>query len=406
MNKLPLTDRFYIASNDVVYLDGNSLGRLPLAAVKRVETLVRDGWGTDLISGWNQDWIHLPRKLGDRIGGIVGAASGQCIVTDSTSINLFKLATAALRSQPGRSKVITDATNFPSDLYVLQSAVDAAGRGQHLETVGRPDFVEPQTKSIVDAIDSDTALVSLSHVTFRSGSLYPMREITKAAHAAGAIVLWDLSHSVGCIPIELDDDGVDLAVGCTYKYLCGGPGAPAFLYVRRDLQAKLENPIAGWFSHRSPFEFRADYQPAATIDRFSVGTPPVLSMAAIEAGLDIVVSVGMQRLRQRSVQLTERFLQHFDQRLANLGFTLRTPRIPELRGSHISLGHPEARRVTQNLIERHKVIPDFRSPDNLRLGFAPLYTTDAEVDRAVDAIVTTIVEKRYEEIGISSDPVT
>jgi kynureninase len=401
-----LLDRFLIADANEIYLDGNSLGRLPLAAQRRLETLVRESWGTDLISGWNRDWIGLPRRIGDKIGALVGARDGECVVADSTSVNLFKLATAAVRLQSGRSKIITDATNFPSDLYILQSAASAAGGERVVEVVGRPDQTEVDTEALISRIDSQTALVSLSHVTFRSGSLYPMREINDAAHDVGALVLWDLSHSVGAVPIELNASGSDLAVGCTYKYLCGGPGAPAFLYVREDLQTSLTNPIAGWFSHQSPFTFDQAYSPSASIDRFLTGTPPVLSLAAIEAGIDLVQEVGMPKLRRRSVALTSRFIDHFDASMARLGFSLRTPRSADARGSHISLGHPEARRITQNLIERHKVIPDFRSPDNLRLGFAPLYTTEQEVDQAAAAIIRTVVEREFETVVIGDQPVT
>lgn len=406
MSNSESTQRFQISSPDEIYLDGNSLGRLPMKTIARLETLVRDGWGTDLIAGWNRDWIHLPTKIGDQIGGVIGAATGQCVVADSTSVNLFKLATAALRHQASRKSIVTDAANFPSDLYVMQSAAEAAGGGYKINVVGQPDDVLPSTEQVIAAIDSDTALVTLSHVTFRSGGLYPMSEITSAAHEIGALVLWDLSHSVGAVPMQLDEWQVDLAVGCTYKHLCGGPGAPAFLYVRQSLQDKLCNAIQGWFSHTAPFKFEGSYAPASGIKRFLTGTPPVLSLAAIEAGVAEVADVGIDLLRQRSINLTERFIELFDDRLSKLRFSLRTPRQPEFRGSHISIGHPEARRITQALIEQHRVIPDFRAPDNLRLGFAPLYTTIDEVERAVNAIVETVVDKQYENVFAQDQPVT
>jgi kynureninase len=406
IEEVALIQRFLVADPNVCYLDGNSLGRLPLAAEQRIKRLVHEGWGSDLIGGWNADWIHLPRRLGDKIGQVIGAAPGQCVVADSTSVNLFKLATAALLARPDRETILTDGVNFPSDLYVLGSAAKAAGRGQVVRRVGREDQIDADPAAIVDAIDTSTALVSLSHVTFRSGSLYPMEQITRAAHDHGAMVLWDLSHSVGCVPIELDRCEVDLAVGCTYKYLCGGPGAPAFLYVRHDLQCELENPVSGWFGHRRPFAFDTHYEPSASIDRFLTGTPPVISLAGIEAGVDLVAEAGVAELRSRSIALTERLVDRFDSQLAECGFQLRSPRDPLCRGSHISLGHPEARRITENLIRRHRVIPDFRTPDNLRLGIAPLYTTEAEIDRAVDAIRETVLQSQYDQIELSDSPVT
>ncbi len=404
--QLPWLDAFFIANPDVCYLDGNSLGRLPLAAQKRVDSLLVDGWGKQLIGGWNADWIHLPGRIGAKIAQVVGAESPEVIVADSTSVNLFKLATAALRLRPDRHSIVTSATNFPSDLYILESAVRACGGRLELHAVGSPNDVSISAEQLVGALNSDTALVCLSHVDFRSGYLHDMHSITQAAHAAGALVLWDLSHSVGAVPIALNDCDVDLAVGCTYKYLCGGPGAPAFLYVRESLQRKLENPIAGWFSHQRPFEFSTEYQPRDSIDRFLTGTPPVLSLAAIEAGVNLVSKVGLDRLRARSIQLTSRLIDLFDHQLLGLGFELRTPRDPARRGSHVSIAHPEARRITQCLIEHHQVIPDFRQPDSIRLGVAPLYTTDAEILRSIEALAKIVTDRQFEQIELADAPVT
>jgi kynureninase len=406
MTACDFTGRFHISDPNLIYLDGNSLGRLPLQTVKRLEQLIQRQWGEDLIAGWNLDWIHLPRRIGDQIGDLIGAAAGQCVVADSTSVNLFKLAAAALQSQGKRANIVSDLGNFPSDLYVLQSAAKAAGGQRKIITVGTTSDVLPATEQVIDAIDADTALVCLSHVNFRSGSLYPMLEITRDAHNQGALVLWDLSHSVGVVPMQLDDWKVDLAVGCTYKYLCGGPGAPAFLYVRQDLQEKLHNPIAGWFSHQQPFAFDSHYEAAVDIQRFVTGTPPVLSLAAIEAGVSLVAEAGLESIRQKSVALTQQFIEAYDAELMPLGFELRTPRDSSLRGSHVSLGHPEARRITQTLIEKHKVVPDFRAPDNLRLGFAPLYNNAREVTLAVEAIAQVVRETQYEQIVIGNAPVT
>lgn len=401
-----MKDDFYIHDPELCYLDGNSLGRLPKAVEQRVQHVVREGWGTDLIGGWNKDWIHLPHRIGDKIAELIGAAAGEVIVADSTSVNLFKLATAALKLRAERAKILTDATNFPSDLYVLDAACEAAGYAQIVQSVGDPESIDTPEDTLLREIDERTALVCLSHVTFKSGALWNLERITRAAHNAGAMVLWDLSHSVGAVPIDMRSCGADLAVGCTYKYLCGGPGAPAFLYVREDLQAELSNPIQGWFSHQSPFLFSPDYERATSIDGFQVGTPPVLSMAAIEAGVELVQSTGIDVLREQSIGLSSELLTLFDELLSPLGYELKSPRDRAQRGSHISIAHPEARRITANLIERHRVIPDFRAPDNIRIGIAPLYNDSGDIRRCIEALELSVRNREYETIEISSDPVT
>ena len=407
--KLPFQDAFIVADSELCYLDGNSLGRLPKVASERVQQVLLDGWGEQLIAGWNNDWIDLPKRLGSKLATVLGCLANEVTIADSTSVNLFKLATAALRFQlqnPGRTKVLAEATNFPSDLYILNSAIESSGGTAELEIVGTEDQLVVETEAILDRIDGSTALVCLSHVAYKSGQLLDMITISKAARAAGALILWDLSHSVGAVPIELCKAGVDLAVGCTYKYLCGGPGAPAFAYCRKDLQCKLQNPIAGWFSHNAPFNFEVQYHPSESMDRFLTGTPPILSLSAIEAGIDLVNKAGSEQLRQRSIALSEQLLGALEPKMKSLGFELRSPRHPQKRGSHISIGHHEARRITENLIQRHNVIPDFRSPDNIRLGIAPLYTTESEVDRAADAILQTVELKEYERVAMPNSVVT
>ncbi len=401
-----LHSAFVIDDPQLCYLDGNSLGRLPHAAAARVAQVVHQGWGKQLIAGWNADWIHLPRRLGSKLAELLGGHEDEAIVADSTSVNLYKLATAALRLQSDRETVLTDSGNFPSDLYILDSALQAAGAKQRMQIIGQPDQMMIETEQIIDQIDKRTALVCLSHVAFKSGQLHDMHSITAAAHRAGALVLWDLSHSVGAVPIDLRGADVDLAVGCTYKYLCGGPGAPAFLYCRRGLQSQLINPIAGWFSHQAPFQFDPSYTAANGIQRFLTGTPPILSLAAIEAGIDLVLSVGIDALRKRSIELTTRLVSGVQAELVPLGFELRSPPAAEQRGSHVSIGHPSARRITENLIRRHRVIPDFREPDNLRLGIAPLYTTADEVDRSLQAIAQTVKTREYETISLPETCVT
>lgn len=397
---------FYIHDPELCYMDGNSLGRLPIAAAERLQQVIHKGWGTDLIRGWNADWIDLPQRIGGKIATIVGADQEQVIVSDSTSINLFKLATAALNRQQGRTQVIVERTNFPTDVYIVESAIEAANNEFELHLVGTEDQVDFPYEELEAALNDQTALVVLSHVAFRSGALADMQRVTELVHQAGGLVLWDLSHSVGVVPIELDEWNVDLAVGCTYKYLCGGPGAPAFLYVNKDLNSELENPIKGWFSHAAPFKFSLDYKPHPGSERFLTGTPPVLSMCAIEEGVNLVLATGVESLRRQSQSLSELFVQLFNERLTKLGYELRSPVPPDERGSHLSFGHPEARRITANLIEKHNVIPDFREPDNIRFGIAPLYNSQRDIERSVDALEASVRDREFESIQIRNEKVT
>jgi kynureninase len=325
----------------------------------------------------------LQLDVGDRLAPLIGASPGEVIISDSTSVNLYKLATAALRARPDRSRVVTDDTNFPTDVYVL-GAVAEANRAtlDIIATEGESDPVA----ALEAALDGRTALVSLSHTAFKSGYTYDLARVTEVVHDIGALVIWDLSHSVGVVPIDVDGAGVDLAVGCTYKYLNGGPGSPAFLYVRRSLQGSLENPIRGWWGHADPFDFALDFRPTDGIRRFHSGTMPVISLAAIDAGLNDVAEAGIDRLRAKSVSLTEFFISQWDEHLERLGFVLRTPRDSGMRGSHVSLSHPDAWPIDRALIEVGQVIPDFRAPDNLRFGLAPLYTTHLDVHTAVQRL--------------------
>lgn len=382
--------------SDLIYLDGNSLGRLPRRAAERVRTAVEIEWGCELIQSWNANWYQAPARVGDKIAPLVGAEPGQVVVSDSTTANLFKLVMAALALRPGRERVVSDRFNFPSDLYVLQGCVHLLGNRHHLHLVPSPDGITVDQRDLLRAIDGRTALVTLSHVAFKSGYLYDAAAITQRAHDMGALVLWDLSHSVGVVPLALDDWGVDLAVGCTYKYLNGGPGAPAFLYVRRGLQAQALSPIWGWFGQQLPFAFDLAYEPVEGVNRFLVGTPPVLSLLAMEAALDLTLEAGLASIRKKSVRLTSFLVYLVDTVLVPLGFTLGSPRDPAQRGSHVSLRHPEGYRINQALIEEMGVLPDFREPDNIRLGLAPLYTTFAEVWEAADRIRRTVEDGRYE----------
>jgi len=311
-----------------------------------------------------------------------------------------------LQARPGRHAVVTDDLNFPSDLYVLQGALKLAGPAYQLRLVRSEDGLTIADESLQPAIDDDTALVTLTHTAFKSGYVYDMGAITAMAHRAGALMLWDLCHSVGALPIELNKHGVDLAVGCTYKYLNGGPGSPAFLYVRRDLQEQLLNPIWGWFGQKGQFDMQLDYSPAPGLNRFLAGTPTLLSLAAVEPGVELILEAGIERLRAKSVRQTEYLITLWEELLQPLGVTLNSPRDARRRGSHVSLGHPEGLRIDRALIEEMKVIPDFRYPDNIRLGLAPLYTTFAEIHAAVTRFRRVIVERLYEKYPVERPEVT
>lgn len=395
----------FVIDSDTLYLDGNSLGRLPRRSVERVRDAVERQWGGRLIRAWGEGWFDASRRIGAKIAALIGASDDEVVVADSTSVNLFKLTLAALKSRPGRSKVVTDELNFPSDIYVLRGALALAG-DYGLEIVRSPDGVSVPIEAISRAIDDRTALVTLSHTTFKSGYVHDLAAITALAQRAGALVLWDLSHSVGAMPISLAEAGADLAVGCTYKYANGGPGAPAFLYVRRDLQDVLVNPIPGWFGQRAAFDFSLDYEPRHGIAHFLTGTPPVLSLTAIEPGIDLLLEAGLARLREKSVQQTEYLIALWEASLQPLGFTLNSPREPRRRGSHVSFGHPDGWRIDQALIEEMRVLPDFRHPDNIRFGVAPLYTSFADIHEAVVRLARVVTERRYERYPRARSEVT
>jgi kynureninase len=388
-------EAFAVADPDLIYVDGNSLGRLPRRTVERVQRAVEVEWGNDLIRGWNGGWYEAPTRVGEKIAHLVGAEPGQVVVSDSTSVNLYKLTMAALGMRPDRERIVSDVLNFPSDLYILQGGARLLGNHHQIHLAPSADGITVDQQVLFDIIDERTALVTLSHVTFKSGFLYDAAAVTERAHQVGALVLWDLSHSVGVVPVELDHWGVDLAVGCTYKYLNGGPGSPAFLYVRHDWQEEVLSPIWGWFGQRSPFAFGLEYEPAAGVNRFLVGTPPILSLLAMEPALDLLLEAGIEHIRCKSVRLTSYLVYLVDTVLTPLGFTLGSPRDPARRGSHVSVRHPEGYRISQALIQEMDVLPDFREPDNIRLGLAPLYTSFAEVWETVDRIQQVVEEERY-----------
>ena len=403
----PYREQFIITDRELVYFDGNSLGRLPKGTIDHLQHVIHHEWGTELIRGWGTGWYDAPHRVGDKIGALLGAAPGQVIACDSTSVNLYKAVMAALAARPGKHTVVSDAMNFPSDLYIMQGAIAHFGNVHTLQLVQSQDAELTVTPAaIAAAITADTALVCLSHVTFKSGFIYDMQEITRRAHAVGAIVVWDLSHSAGAVPMQLDAWDVDFAVGCCYKFLNGGPGAPAFIYVNKKIQEQVTSPIWGWFGQKSPFAFDTTYTPASGIDRFLAGTPPMLALSAVEASLDMLVPVGINAIREKSIALTEYLIALYDLHLATLGFTLGSPRDASIRGSHVSIRHPMGYQINQALIAEQKVIPDFREPDNLRLGLSPLTTSFVEVWDGVDRIRATVAAGLHHKYPAARKAVT
>jgi kynureninase len=398
--------RFVLPDPALIYLDGNSLGRLPQASTELSQHVVAHTWGDRLIRSWNEGWFDLPERIGAKIARLIGAQPDEVIVADSTSVNLFKLAVAALRHQAGRARILTDNLNFPSDLYVLQGIIDLLGQQHRLEVLPALDGIHGPAEALAAALDDDVALLTLSHTVFKSGYTYDMAALTERAHAAGALVLWDLSHSAGSVPIDLNAAGADLAIGCGYKYLNGGPGAPAFLFIRRELQAALHNPISGWMGQANLFGFDLHYAPAHGLRRFLTGTPPVVSLALLEPGVDILLEAGMDALRTKSVQQTSYLIDLWETELAPLGYTLNSPREAAQRGSHVALGHREGLRIARTLIDELNVLPDFRAPDNIRLGIAPLYTSFADIHTAVQRMAQVVDERLYERQPTSAPVVT
>jgi kynureninase len=377
----PFHDRFAVADDGLIYLDGNSLGRLPRDTPRRVAEVIERQWGDRLIRGWSDGWMELPRTIGDRLGReLLGAAPGQVVLADSTTVCFYKLAAAALGARPDRTQIVTDVDNFPTDRYVLESL--ATERGLEIVWIAANPDSGPDARAVAAAITDQTALVTFSHVAYRSAYILDARAITDLAHDAGALVLFDLSHSAGAIPVQLDADEIDLAVGCTYKYLNGGPGAPAFMYVRHEHQAQVRQPIWGWLGRRDPFEMAPGYIPGEGIGAVQSGTPPVLALTAAAVGIDLVIQAGISAIRAKSVALTEYAIALIDEWLAPLGAAVGSPRESPERGSHVALVHPQARPLSQRLID-DGVVVDFRTPDVIRLGLSPLTTRFTDVHAGV-----------------------
>jgi kynureninase len=378
----------------LLYLDGNSLGRLPKEAPAAVARVVEQQWGAGLVGSWSS-WIGEATRIGDALAaGLLGAGPGEVLVADSTTVNLYKLLAAGAAARPGRDVLVCSADDFPTDRYVVAGVAEARGMTVRLVEADIDAGLDPAV--LADALDERVAVVALSHVAYRSGALADMAAITRQVHEAGALVLWDLSHSVGAVPIDLSGSGADLAVGCTYKYLNGGPGSPAFLYVRRELQERLRSPIWGWFGQRDQFDMGPRYEPAAGIERFGAGTPPVLGMAAMEVGAGLVAEAGVERLAAKGRLMTELLIGLGDAWLAPHGVALATPRDAASRGSHVTLAHPQAWQLTQALVDRG-VVPDFRTPDRVRLGPAPLYTRFVDVWDAMERFRDLLADGGYRD---------
>lgn len=373
----------------IVYFDGNSLGRPTRASVERITEFLTDGWGTRLIRGWDEEWMELPLKIGDALGrAALGAAAGQVFIGDSTTVTLYKLARAAVDARsgpayPGRTEIVVDTDNFPTDRYVLEGI--AAERGLTLRWIEPDGFGGVTPEQVRAVVGPQTALVVLSHVAYRSGFLADMPAISAIAHEAGALVLWDLCHSVGSVAVDLDASGADLAVGCTYKYLNGGPGSPAFGYVRADLQGELAQPIQGWMGTKAIFEMGPGYVPADGIRRFMSGTPAIVGMLAMQDTIAMIDTAGIDAVRTKSVGLTEFAMSLVDDWLVPLGVVVASPRDPARRGGHVTIEHPAMNEVTRVLWEQD-VIPDFRGPGALRIGLSPLSTSYVETYAGVAAI--------------------
>ncbi|WP_267269340.1 kynureninase [Pseudomonas protegens] len=387
----PLRQQFALPEG-VIYLDGNSLGARPVAALERARQVIEQEWGDGLIRSWNSaGWRDLSQRLGDRLAPLIGAGSGEVVITDTTTINLFKVLSAALRVQaeraPERRVIVSESSNFPSDLYIAEGLTQMLEQGYSLRLVDSPE-------QLPAAIDQDVAVVMLTHVNYKTGYMHDMQAVTGLIHEAGALSLWDLAHSAGAVPVELNRSGADYAIGCTYKYLNGGPGSQAFAWVAPALCNLVTQPLSGWFGHARQFDMATQYEPASGIARYLCGTQPITSLAMVECGLEVFEQTDMQSLRRKSLALTDLFIELVEQRCAGHDLKLVTPRDHAKRGSHVSFEHPEGYAVIQALIARG-VIGDYREPRIMRFGFTPLYTRFSEVWEAVQILGEILDEKTW-----------
>ncbi|QJI27198.1 kynureninase [Pseudomonas sp. ADAK18] len=389
----PLRNQFALPDG-VIYLDGNSLGARPVAALERAQAVIAEEWGNGLIRSWNSaGWADLSQRLGNRLAPLIGARDGEVVITDTTSINLFKVLSAALTVQRNRASnrkvIVSEASNFPTDLYIAEGLAELLQQGYSLRLVNSPDEL-PQ------AIDQDVAVVMLTHVNYKTGYMYDMQSLTSLTHECGALAIWDLAHSAGAVPIDLHQAGADYAIGCTYKYLNGGPGSQAFVWVNPALVDVVRQPLSGWFGHTRQFAMESRYAPSQGIARYLCGTQPITSLAMVECGLDIFAQTDMASLRTKSLALTDLFIELVEARCAAHELTLITPREHARRGSHVSFEHPEGYAVIQALIARG-VIGDYREPRIMRFGFTPLYTSFTEVWDAVEILGEILDHKTWDQ---------
>ncbi|MEQ8442719.1 MAG: kynureninase [Alphaproteobacteria bacterium] len=365
---------------DIIYLDGNSLGPLPVGAADHAQDIIRTQWGGELIRAWNSaDWITLPKKVGDRIAALIGAPEGSVATGDTLSIKVYQALAAALKMRPDRRVILSDSGNFPTDLYMANGLLQTIDKGHRITT--------PAPEEVMDRIDDSVAAVMLTHVDYRTGRLHDMAAVTRKAHEAGAVMIWDLAHSAGALPIDLTGTGADFAVGCTYKYLNGGPGAPAFIYVRPDIVADVQPALAGWMGHEAPFAMDLDYRPAMSTERLRVGTPPIVQLSILNRALDVWDGIDLDDVRAASIRLSECFIREVEGRCPRLA--LASPRDPALRGSQVSFAFEQGYAAMQALIDRG-VIGDFRAPDIMRFGFTPLYLDEDDVVRAAGILCDVI----------------
>jgi kynureninase len=382
-----LNKDFFDIPEGMIYLDGNSLGPLPRAAKARVSAMMQDEWGAQLIKGWNvSGWMAQPSRIGDAVGRLIGAPAGTVVMGDTLSIKVYQAVAAAMKMRPERRVILSDSGNFPTDLYMAQGLIRTLDRGYELRVVA--------PEAVAAAIDDSVAMVLLTQVDYRTGRMHDMATITELAHSAGAVMIWDLAHSAGAIPVDVTGCACEFAIGCTYKYLNGGPGAPAFIYVRKDLSDAVDPALAGWLGHDSPFDFDLEYRPAPGIERMRVGTPPVLQMAALEAALEIWEAVDMSELRAQSIALQELFIKQVEARVPEL--KLVSPRNSAARGSQVSFAFENGYAAMQALIARN-VIGDFRAPDIMRFGFTPLYIDEGDVMAAADHIEAVMTGRLWDD---------
>ena len=409
--KDPLADfrSFFVHNAEEIYMDGNSLGRLPMETKKKVEETVSKEWGQRLIRSWNERWLELPHRLATKYASLLNATPEEILIGESTSVRLYQIVQALLHSGEYPLLLATDNLNLPTDTYILEGLAKQFTK-QDIHLIHHPNEVEADIKNLKEALVKKPGIYCLSLVSYKSAFLYPMKTLNLWAAEHNSIIVWDLSHAVGAVAIDLKAAQCKVALGCSYKYLNGGPGAPAFLYVAKELVPALRNPIQGWFGHESPFEFAPQYTPAKGIQRFAVGTPPVLSMQAMESGVDLTLQAGIKNIRAKSIQQTELFIQLFKEKLSPLGFQLESPEDSKKRGSHVTLSHPESWRICQALLQGvpngPKIIPDFRPPRFIRFGIAALYTRFEEIHTVVHRLEEIVHSQSYLQFDLKKTTVT